>query len=136
MTDQAQNPIWECHICDKLFKTMGGKNKHIKTKHEGKRYTCALCNKSYTSKTNLEKHLTTAVCSCSQKQSTEGKPPPPVINPPVGSNITPDHFHTLESERLSDTFLTTLDQEPTDVLPNWVDICGMHKNIFYSQSQV
>ncbi len=77
MTDQAQNPIWECHICDKLFKTMGGKNKHIKTKHEGKRYTCALCNKSYTSKTNLEKHLTTAVCSCSQKQSTEGKPPPP-----------------------------------------------------------
>ncbi len=134
MTDQAQNPIWEYHICDKLFKTIGGKNKHIKTKHESKRYTCALCNKSYTSKTILEKHLATAIHGCKVKNNLQ-RESPPVINQPFGSNITPDHFHTMESERLCDTPITTLDEESTDVLPNWVDICGMYKNIFYPQSQ-
>ncbi len=97
-------------------------------------YTCALCNKSYTSKTNLEKHLITAIRGCKVKNNPL-RESPPVINQQFGSNITPDHFHTPESERLSDTPLTTLDEESTDVLPNWVDICGMYKNKFYPKSQ-
>ncbi len=78
MADSAHSPIWECHICDKTFATNSGKNKHVRIKHEGIRFTYAGCNKSYTSKRNLERHLinATRVCTSQNKQLGESWHPP------------------------------------------------------------
>ena len=39
---QSENEIYFCKICDKTFSSKGNLNKHIKTVHEGLKYSSRL----------------------------------------------------------------------------------------------
>ena len=41
----------------KKFASFANKNRHQQSKHEGKRYQCEKCDKRFTDKTNLDKHI-------------------------------------------------------------------------------
>ena len=45
-----------CFLCGKIFAHKEAVNKHLKTVHGNKEFTCRLCDKAYTSKWNLDCH--------------------------------------------------------------------------------
>uniref|UniRef100_A0A6P7GPK9 Zinc finger protein 585B-like isoform X1 n=2 Tax=Diabrotica virgifera virgifera TaxID=50390 RepID=A0A6P7GPK9_DIAVI len=47
----------ECKHCGKVFKYRSNLCRHVQGAHEGKRYICALCNKSYIQKDDLIAHF-------------------------------------------------------------------------------
>ena len=48
----------KCELCDKYFSEKGNLDKHMKTVHEGiKDHKCKICDKSFSEKASLNKHM-------------------------------------------------------------------------------
>ena len=48
-----------CKICNCEFSCLSSLNRHIKSVHEGMRYTCDQCDYKFTDTGNLDKHVKT-----------------------------------------------------------------------------
>ena len=49
--------IHKCMICDKTYTTLTNLNTHIDTVHKGKRYPCSSCDYESTQKGHLKEHV-------------------------------------------------------------------------------
>jgi uncharacterized Zn-finger protein len=48
--------MFTCNVCLKIFKRKDNLMVHIKSVHEGRKFSCEICKKSYTRKYVLDKH--------------------------------------------------------------------------------
>ena len=47
----------KCDSCDSTFTTVAGKNKHVKSAHQGIRHKCDSCESTFGTKPNLKRHV-------------------------------------------------------------------------------
>ena len=64
------NKLYQCPTCQKSYSTKGNLNKHIQTHYGVKKFECTLCNKKFLYKNHLKEHITTHT---GKKREREGK---------------------------------------------------------------
>ena len=55
--EKGKGTIPVCGLCRKCFATVSGRNRHIRTLHEGARHACQVCAKLFTQKSYLNQHI-------------------------------------------------------------------------------
>lgn len=53
----GKSKLWKCSYCDKIFALNSNLRRHERTHTKEKRHTCTDCNKSYSRKNDLERHV-------------------------------------------------------------------------------
>lgn len=55
----SHEKVFQCHYknCSKFYNQKRNLNSHIRSKHEGKRWFCAICNQRKSTKQKLEQHM-------------------------------------------------------------------------------
>lgn len=48
--------MFPCAVCEKVYKAKRSMLAHVKTQHEGRKFTCAVCAKTYTRKHDMLRH--------------------------------------------------------------------------------
>ena len=48
-----------CQVCEKSFSSKSGLDKHVKSIHEGRKFTCVECDETFSDKRNLRNHMKT-----------------------------------------------------------------------------
>ena len=48
-----------CQVCEKSFSSKSGLDKHVKSIHEGRKFMCVECDKTFSDKRNLRNHMKT-----------------------------------------------------------------------------
>ena len=55
--EKGKGDIPVCGLCRQCFTTVGGRNRHIRTLHEGEYHACQGCDKVFNHKTDLNRHI-------------------------------------------------------------------------------
>ena len=55
--EKGEGAIPVCGLCRQCFATVSGRNRHIRTLHEGERHACQVCDKLFNQKSYLNNHI-------------------------------------------------------------------------------
>ncbi|CAH8473476.1 unnamed protein product [Schistosoma guineensis] len=96
----SSNRIPQCDYCMKKFSTLSYLRMHISTVHEGVRaYSCNICEKSYTQKHSLKKHLRNSHSISSSQDILDDSGPTNGVPNKSSQSACSDEMRTFKSRK-------------------------------------